>query len=154
MADVNKTLVRSQSTQSLNATKTTFNAPQQIQASKMVTDHNPTSASNSDNTDMDNAPKLTADELSKHNLIGEQIEMRLNSNQNTEKSHQTFLNDVQQKYKASFERLKKFCEEVRKIQASKSTECDNDSSLMNLDQNLLDLMEKQSKVSYTLSPMP
>lgn len=145
MADVNKTLVRSQSTQSLNTTKT-FNGPPQMQAPKMVSDHNLTSASNSDNIDMDNAPKLTTNELSKHNLIGEEIEMRLNSNQSTDESYQSYLNDVHQAYKASFERLKKFCEEVQKIQTSKSTELYNDSSLMSLDQNLLDLMEKQSKV--------
>lgn len=145
MADINKTLVRSQSTQSLNTTKA-FHG-NLVSAPKVVADHNPMSVPNSDTIDIDNAVKLTADELSKHNLLGVEIEMRLNSNQNTEKSHQFFSNDINQVYKTSFERLKKFCEEVQKIQSSKLTEFDNDTSLTSLDQNLLDLMKKQSEVS-------
>lgn len=146
MADINKTLVRSQSTQSLNMTKT-FNGPHIVQTSKMAIDHNPSSEAASDAIDNDNSRKLTADELLNHNLLGKEIEMRLNSNQNTDSNDQIFLNDINQVYKSSFERLKKFCEEVQKIQTSKLTEFDSNSSLISLDQNLLDLMEKQSKVS-------
>lgn len=144
MADVNKTLVRSQSTQNLTITKT-FNGPV-LQAPKMIPEHNHAPISNCDTIDMENALKLTADELSKHNLIGKEIEMRLNFNQNTEKNHQIFSNEINQVYKLSFERLKRFCKEVQKIQTSKLTELGNETSLMSLDQNLLDLMEKQNKV--------
>lgn len=143
MADVNKTLVRSQSSQSLNATRT-FNGP--VQASKMISDHNPTSLPNSDNIDFGNASKLTVDELSKHNSMGKEIDMRLNSSQHTEKNYQTFLKDISQVYKSSFERLNKFCDEVQKVQTSRYNDIDNDISLISLDQNLLDLMQKLSKV--------
>lgn len=149
MADVNKTLVRSQSVQSLNTTKT-FNETH-FQAPKLVFNQNPTSGSTSDNSDLDNVSKLTADELSKHNLMGKEIEMRLNSKQHTEKSYQTFSSDISQMYKSSFERLNKFCEEVQRIQTSKTTELSDDISLISLDHNLLDLMEKLNKVCNTIA---
>lgn len=147
MADINKTLVRSQSSQSLNSTKT-FNEPTHVAAPKQICNQNSTFASNTDNNDIEIAPKLSADEISKHNAMGKEIEMRLNSDQQTEKNNQICLSDISQMYKSSFERLNKFCEEVQKIQTSRSTDSDNDTSLMGLDQNLLDLMEKLNKVRH------
>lgn len=142
MADVNKTLVRSLSSQSLNTTKT-FNEPH-VQAPKLASNHNLPSTSHSDHNDVDTTPKLTADELSMHNLMGKEIEMRISSIQNVE--IQNDLTDICQMYKSSFQRLNKFCEEVQKIQTSKSTVLGDDISLASLDQNLLDLMEKLCQV--------
>lgn len=147
MADVNKTLLRSLSSQNLHTTKTFHES--RAQASKLVSNQNPSSTSNGDcNSDVVVIPKLTVDQLIEHNSIGKEIEMRISSNQNDEKKQE--LNDITQMYKSSIDRLYKFCEEVQKIQASNSTESGDDSSLTILDQNVINLMEKISQVCNDL----
>lgn len=144
MADINKPLMRSQSTHSLNATKTFIETHHQT--SKTIINQNTTTVTNNENNNAGNVPKLTDDELSKHNSIGEEIEMRLSSNQFSERNQQKFLSDISQTYESSFERLDKFCEEVRKIQMCKTVEFGHGISLESLDQSFLESMEKLNKV--------
>lgn len=146
MSDMNKTLSRfvSISTQNLNSTRT-FVEPC-TPAPRMAQNHVHTSH------ELINAtPKLTTEEIINHNKIKEDVELRLESNQNSPNSYKQVLSDICRTYKSSFDRLNGFFAEVQKVQSNKSVDAKNEVSLTGLDQDLLHLMDKLNKVSEKCS---
>lgn len=142
MTDMNKTMMRSLSSQSLNSTKT-FIEP--VAAPPRMAHHHNVNHENASVT-----PKLTTDEIINHNAIIKDIEKRLNAEHTDGNSYEQLLSDISQTYKSSFERLNGFFAEVQKIQTNKMVESKDDNLLAGLDQDLLNLMEKLSKVSGNL----
>lgn len=119
MAEINKTLSCPSSSQNLSTALTT--------------------TSDNVNNDFGSASKLSADDLIQHNSIKDEVQLYLDFNQNR-KNFKSLLNEISQTYKASFDRLNRFFDEVRKVQC-KTVEQKLNVSLFALDQELLLLMD-------------
>lgn len=148
MTDINRTLLRSLSSQNLNSTKL-FTEPQSA-APRLGVNCNTTLASrNTNNEKLHSLPKLNFEQLSHHNTLKEDIEVRLNSlDSDFNKDHSRLLWDISRKYKIAFDRLNSFFIEIQQIQ-SKSLESENDI-LKELDQSLLSVMLELSEVRKIL----
>lgn len=149
MTDINKPLMRSTSSLNLSSVKT-FAEPNPPTL-RPAANHMSGLASDNVNTEnLTSAFKLTSDQLSEHNSIMKQIQMRLDHIQNIDNEHEIVLKDITQRYKTSFQRLNKFSDEIQKIQSDKIVQSGNKGSLENLDKHLLDLMENLIKVSSVI----
>lgn len=140
MTDMNKTLLRTLSTQSLNSTQL-FATPYPP-APRMQPNHN------CEQTTV--TPKLTTDEIVNHNKIKDDIELRLNSMEHNPNNYKQMLSNICQTYKTSFERLNGFFAEVQKIQSNKALDTRNEITLNGLDQDLIHSMDKLNKVSDSI----
>lgn len=145
MTDINKTLLRSLSSQNLNSTKL-FMEPQSAAPRLGVNCNTTFFQRNMNNEKLHTFPKLNFKQLSDHNTLKKDIEMRLNSiDPNLDKVYSRLLWDISGKYKIAFDRLNEFFIEIQQIQ-SKSLKSENDI-LRNLDQSLLNVMLGLSEVS-------
>lgn len=136
MTDVNKMMSRTLSGSMSNLNATNMFAEPQAPA--------PRSAANS-NQPME--PKVTSEQIAAHNALKIDIKLMLDAAQLEEKPFASILNDINQKYVASFDRLNKFFNEIQQVNLAKTAESENDTALKDLDQDLLNSMDKLSKVS-------
>lgn len=149
MTDINKTLLRSQSSQNLNLTKL-FTEPQ-APVLRLGVNCNTTLIPNiTNNEKLPSIPRLSIKQLLEHNMLKYDIDIRLDSIQSDANKHQLILlMGIGQKYRTSFDRLNCFFREIQQIQ-SKSTELINDVELEYLeylDESLVKSMSNLSEVS-------
>lgn len=142
VTDVNRTMVRSSSSQSLNATKGF------IETQMPLTQIGHTSNIPSMPNNREPTLKLNDDQIVEHNSLKSEIQSRISSIRRREDINHKLFKDISQKYMSSFQRLSTFFEEVLKIQADKTTPSDSNHPLMSLDQDLVALMQKFSEVSW------
>lgn len=140
MNDVSKiSRTTSSSTQNLNATKL-FVEPQAPVLRPNAACNKPF------------VPKVTSEQLAQHNSLKDELQSLAKSDGSDDNSCATLMNDISQKYTASFDRLTKFFGDIQQINLVKSAESGSNSSLKALDQDLLNSMNTLSKVS--VFPIP
>lgn len=140
MTDINKTLMRSLSSQNLNTTK--LFAEPQAPAPRTGINCNFTIVSGKTNQ----MSRLSFQQLSEHNNLTSDIQRRLDLIQSDyAKSHPISLADIEHKFTTSFDRLNKFFIEVKQIQKN-DDEMEHVTPLKDLDENLLKSMSKLSEV--------
>lgn len=136
MTDVNKTLSRTLSGSTLNLNSTNMFAEPQAPAPKPAA-----------NCNQPVEPKVTSDQIAAHNALKADLQSLLNATQPEKMQFSPLLDDIRQKYLTSFDRLNKFFNEIQQINLARSVESENDTTLKDLDQDLLDSMDKLSKVN-------
>lgn len=150
MTDINKTLLRSQSSQNLNSTKL-FTEPQ-APVLRFGVSCNTTLVPNiTNNEKLPSLPRISIKQILEHNMLREVIEIRLASIQSDANKHQLiFLRDISQKYRISFDRLNSFFKEIQQIQ-SRSSEFGNVVALEYMDESLVKSVMNLSEVSYCVT---
>lgn len=144
MTNINKTLLRSSSSLNLNSTK--IFAEPQVPALRSSANCG-VALTNTTNNDHSVTHKFSLNQLFEHNMLKEEVEVRLDSMSTEVNSYMHSLSDIGQKFKTSSDRLNTFFAEVQQIQSKKCSELDQDVSLMDLDEELLGFMRKLSQVS-------